>query len=160
EFKSEAVLTGGNGAFDASRGVVYINDKFVNDPAMAAQIYSEETGHFLDTKLNKTDTPGDEGEMFRRLLHGEKLTAEQKAEIRADDDHGVIYVNGKATEVEFWNPFKAVAKAVTGAAKAVGHAVSGAASAVGHAVSSAASAVGHAVSSAVKTAWGGTTSFF
>jgi hypothetical protein len=150
EFKSEAVLQGGNGAFDASRGVVYINDKFMNDPATAAQVYSEETGHFLDTKLNKTDTVGDEGEMFRRLLHGEKLTAQQKAEIRADDDHGVIYVNGKATEVEFWNPFKAVAKAVTGAAKAVGHAVTGAAKAVGHAVTGAAKAVGHAVTGAAK----------
>src|SRR5262245_51852335 len=105
EFQSEQTLQGANGAYDASRNVVYLNDKFKNDPQKAAEIYSEEVGHFLDTKLNKTDTLGDEGEMFRRLLHGEKLTNAQKAEIRADNDHGVINVNGKQTEVEFWNPF-------------------------------------------------------
>jgi len=161
EFKSEETLQGGNGAFDASRNVVYLNDKFMNDPQKAAEIYSEEVGHFLDTKLNKTDTLGDEGEMFRRLLHGEKLTNAQKAEIRADNDHGVINVNGKQTEVEFWNPFKAVknavkavGNAVSGAAKAVGNAVSGAAKAVGHAVSRAASSVGNWVSGAAKKAGG------
>lgn len=147
EFKSEETLQGGNGAFDASRNVVYLNDKFKNDPQKAAEIYSEEVGHFLDTQLNKTDTLGDEGEMFRRLLHGEKLTKEQKAEIRAENDHGVIYVNGKATEVEFWNPFKAVKNAV----KSVGKAISNGAKAVGHAISDGAKAVGHAVSGAAKS---------
>jgi hypothetical protein len=70
EFKSDAVLRGGNGAYDSSRNVVYINDKYVQDPARAAKVYAEEVGHFLDTKLNKTDTPGDEGELFRKLLAG------------------------------------------------------------------------------------------
>ena len=144
EFQSEETLQGANGAYDASRNVVYLNEKFMNDPQKAAEIYSEEVGHFIDKQLNKSDTLGDEGEMFRRLLHGEKLTNEQKAEIRAENDHGLIYVDGKATEVEFWNPFKAVKNAV----KAVGNAISDGAKAVGGAISDGAKAVGNAVSGA------------
>jgi hypothetical protein len=161
ESQSEQTLQGANGAYDASRNVVYLNDKFMNDPKKAAEIYSEEVGHFLDKQLNKFDTLGDEGEMFRRLLHGEKLTNQQKAEIRAENDHGVIYVNGKATEVEFWNPFKAVKNAVkavgntiSDGAKAVVGAVSDGAKAVGNAVSSAASSVGNWVAGAAKKVGG------
>jgi len=161
ESQSEQTLQGANGAYDASRNVVYLNDKFMNDPKKAAEIYSEEVGHFLDKQLNKFDTLGDEGEMFRRLLHGEKLTNQQKAEIRAENDHGVIYVNGKATEVEFWNPFKAVKNAVkavgntiSDGAKAVVGAVSDGAKAVGNAVSSAASSVGNSVAGAAKKVGG------
>jgi hypothetical protein len=149
EFKPEALLGGGNGAFDGSRNVVYINDKYMDDPTRAAKVYSEEVGHFFDTQLKKSDTIGDEGEMFRKLLAGDKLSAADKAAIRADNDHGVINVNGKATKVEF-SIFDDIGKAVSGAAKAVGGAVSGAAKAVGGAVSSAAKAVGGAVSSAAK----------
>jgi hypothetical protein len=64
EFKSEETLQGGNGAFDASRNVVYLNDKFMNDPQKAAEIYSEEVGHFLDTIAQQDRHLGDEGEMF------------------------------------------------------------------------------------------------
>jgi hypothetical protein len=149
EFQADETLQGGFGAYDTSCNVVYINEKFKNDPQKAAEVYSEEVGAYLDTQLNTKDTVGDEGEMFRRLLHGEKLTAEQKAEIRADDDHGVIYVNGKATEVEFWgfpNPIKIVSDGV----KAVGNALSDGAQAVGNAVSGGVKAVGNALSDGFK----------
>lgn len=130
EFQSAATLQGGLGAYDGERNVVYLSDRFVGDPAGAAQVYSEEVGHALDRKLNRADTPGDEGEMFRRLLAGEKLGAAERAAIQAENDHGVITVDGKQVAVEFWNPFKAVGKAIEGAAKAVGNAVGGAAKAV------------------------------
>ncbi|MCY1020155.1 hypothetical protein [Pyxidicoccus sp. MSG2] len=145
-------LNGANGAYDAESGTVYINQDL--DPALAASTYVEEAGHHLDTKLNSKDSAGDEGELFRRILSGEKLTPSQVSEIRAENDKGTIYVDGKAKEVEFWNPFKAAAKAVGSAVKAVGGAISSAASAVGNAVGSAAKAVGSAAS-AVGSAIGG-----
>jgi hypothetical protein len=49
-------------------------------------VYSEEVDAFLDTKLNTSDSIGDEGELFRKLLAGQNLTAEEKAAIRADND--------------------------------------------------------------------------
>ena len=165
EFESDEVLRGGHGAYDASRNVVYINEKFLDDPETAAQIYSEEVGAYLDTQLNTSDTVGDEGEMFRRLLHGEQLSATEKAAIRADDDHGVIYVNGKATEVEFWfgsdfvdavaDGAKAVGGAIVDGANAVGGAIVDGAKAVGGAIVDGAKAVGGAIADAAGWAWGG-----
>lgn len=95
KFASNSDMRGANGAYDAKSGSVYINDKLKNDPSLAASTYVEEAGHHLDTKLNKTDTPGDEGEMFRRVLGGEKLSKKQLATIRNENDKGTILVNGK-----------------------------------------------------------------
>ena len=123
-----SVLGGANGAYNAAEGVVYINRDL--DSATAASTFVEEAGHHIDAQINTVDTAGDEGEMFRRLLAGEKLSASQIADIRAEDDKGVIEVDGKMVEVEFWNPFKAVAKAVKGVAKAVASVAKGVARSV------------------------------
>ena len=96
-------LGGGNGAYNAAEGVVYINrDVVAADPAKATQVYVEEAGHHLDAKLNKVDAAGDEGELFRRTLAGEKLSDTEVAAIKSQDDHGTITVDGKQVEVEFW----------------------------------------------------------
>ncbi|GMU00927.1 hypothetical protein KH5H1_50470 [Corallococcus caeni] len=149
---SAETLNGANGAYDAESGTVLINASL--DPSLAASTYVEEAGHHLDTKLNTEDTQGDEGELFRRILSGEKLSPTQVADIRAENDKGTIVVDGKAKEVEFWNPFKAIGDAVGGAAKAVGNAVGSAVNAVGSAVTSAAKAVGSAVTTAAKAVGG------
>jgi len=139
QYVDAEVLGGANGAYNAEEGVVYINKDL--DPATAAQTFVEEAGHHLDAQLNTSDTQGDEGEMFRRVLAGEQLTSQQVAEIRNENDMGTITVDGKEVQVEFWNPFKAVADA----AKAVGNAVVDGAKAVGNAVVDGAKAVGNAV---------------
>jgi len=102
EFVSAETLQGGYGAYDSANNKIYLNESLQNQPALAAQVYAEEVGHFLDTQLRTTDSAGDEGELFRRLLSGESLSGSQVAEIRAENDHGVIEVNGKKVSVEFW----------------------------------------------------------
>jgi hypothetical protein len=103
QFVDAGTLGGANGAYDAQRGVVYINrDLAASDPGKAAQTFVEEAGHHLDAKLNTSDTQGDEGEMFRRVLAGEQLGAQQVAAIRNENDKGTIVVDGKRVEVEFW----------------------------------------------------------
>ena len=76
-------------------GTVLINESL--DPSLAASTFVEEAGHHLDTKLNTQDTQGDEGELFRRILSGEKLSPTQVADIRAENDKGIIKVDGKDT---------------------------------------------------------------
>lgn len=129
QFVDAAALGGANGAYDKESGTVFLNKDL--DSATLAQTFVEEAGHHLDAQLNTVDAQGDEGELFRRLLGGEKLNKTQLQEIRAENDKGTITVNGKTIEVEFWNPFKAVANAVKGAVKAVGSAVSGVVKGVG-----------------------------
>ncbi len=157
EFRSNETLNGGNGAYDAGRNIIYVNEKFKSDPTRATKVFTEEVGHFLDTKLNKTDRVGDEGEMFRRLLGGERLSAAQKAAIRADDDHGVITVDGKKTEVEF-SIFDDIGGAISKGAKAVGGAISDGAKAVGGAISGGAKAVGGAIAGGAKAVGSGVAS--
>ncbi|SVD72642.1 uncharacterized protein METZ01_LOCUS425496, partial [marine metagenome] len=158
-FASNEALGGANGAYDTQAGVVYLNENLRSNPRLAAQTFVEEAGHHLDSKLNQSDTVGDEGEMFRRVLSGEALTAAQVHDIRTEDDTGTITVDGKEIEVEFWNPFKAVGNAISSAAKAVGNAISGAAKAVGNAVVGAAKGVADGVVSVVKGVAGGVKSF-
>jgi len=142
KFVDAATLHGANGAYSAEEGVVYINkDMAASDPAKAAQTFVEEAGHHIDAKLNTADTQGDEGEMFRRILSGEQLSEAQINEIRSDDDHGTITVDGKQVQVEFWDPFGAIADA----AKAVGGAIVDGAKAVGGAIVDGAKAVGNAI---------------
>lgn len=149
------VLGGAHGAYDSESGTVFLDRALMGNPALAASTYVEEAGHHLDAKLNTVDSRGDEGELFRRVLSGEKLTQAQVAEIRGENDKGIIHVGGKAVEVEFWNPFKAIGNA----AKAVGNAVSGAAKAVGNAVVNTAKGVGNAVVSVGKGVLGAAKTF-
>ncbi|WP_216669123.1 hypothetical protein [Corallococcus exiguus] len=152
---SAETLNGANGAYDAESGTVLINESL--DPSLAASTYVEEAGHHLDTKLNTEDAQGDEGELFRRILSGEKLSSKQVADIRAENDKGTIVVDGKAKEVEFWNPFKAIGDAAKAVGNAIGGAVTTAAKAVGGAVTTAAKAVGGAVTTAAKAVGGAVT---
>lgn len=134
KFVSRETLQGGNGAYNAEEGVVYIAED-LKGSELAASTFVEEAGHHLDTLVNKSDTQGDEGEMFRRLMAGEKLTASQINGIRNENDHGTITVDGKTIAVEFWNPVKSIKNA----AKKVGGAIKDAAKAVGGAIKKGAS---------------------
>ena len=152
EFVDGKTLQGGNGAYDAQSGVVYLNSDLRHNPALLAQTYVEEAGHHLDAQLNKSDTVGDEGELFRRILAGESLSHAQISAIKSENDKGTIYVAGKAIEVEFWNPFKAignavksVVKGVVKVAKGIGNAVAGVARTVGKAVKGVVEGAAHVV---------------
>jgi hypothetical protein len=134
QWVGEDVLGEANGAYDGKSGTVFLNRALQQHPALAASTYVEEAGHHLDAQLNTVDSAGDEGELFRRILSGERLTQAQIADIRAENDKGIIHVDGKEVAVEFWkNPFKAVGKAISGTAKAIGKAVSNTAKDVGNA---------------------------
>ena len=111
EWVGADVLGEAHGAYDAESGKVLLNASLQGNPELAASTFVEEAGHHLDAQLNTKDSLGDEGELFRRVLGGEKLTQAQVAEIRAENDKGSIQLHGKSVEVEFWKPFKALKKA-------------------------------------------------
>lgn len=121
----DAALNGAPGAYDNQASVVYLNRSLLNDPAQAATVYMHEVGHHLDNKLNKTDTLGEEGELFQRVMSGEKLTAAQEAEIRTRESQGTAQIGGQNVNVEYWGAFKKIAKGIGNAFKSVGKAVSG-----------------------------------
>ena len=57
-------------------------------------VLTEELGHHLDGLLNAVDTPGDEGELFARLLASEKLSAADLSALRTQTDQTQVLING------------------------------------------------------------------
>ena len=131
EIRSDAHFTdvsGGQGegvgqaAYSQDRDTIYLSQSVLEaDEETALRILTEEVGHALDARLNSTDALGDEGEIFAAIMEGRELSAEELAAMRADNDRGVIIIDGERVEVEFFfkKAFKKIKKALKGAVKAV-----------------------------------------
>lgn len=112
-FVSDRDMHGAEAGYDNASRTVFINQDLVNNPAKMAEVFVEEAGHHLDNLLSKTDSKGDEGELFRRLIGGENISAAQEADIRAFDDKGTVTVDGRTIQVEnFFGAFKKAFKSV------------------------------------------------
>ena len=90
------------GAYSAENDTIYISEELLNaDPELAATVLLEEIGHAIDTRVNDSDSQGDEGEIFGRLVGGETLSESELEAIRAEDDSGTIVIGGVRVEVEY-----------------------------------------------------------
>ncbi len=65
-----------NGAFSQDTGKIYLNQDFVNENVgnidVIAGVLLDQYGHFIDSMINETDAPGDEGYIFARLVQRER----------------------------------------------------------------------------------------
>ncbi|MFN7228449.1 MAG: hypothetical protein ACK5UG_05280, partial [Synechococcaceae cyanobacterium] len=96
-------MAGAAGAYAIQSGTIYLNADWLlgASPAQVQAVLSEELGHHLDGLLNTSDTPGDEGELFAALLHGNGMvSAEQRQRLLAENDHGSVLLNGELLAVE------------------------------------------------------------
>lgn len=91
-----------NGAFSGSNGKVYLAQEFVdtNDEEAIAHLLTEELGHYLDYELNPTDSLGDEGDIFSRLVRGENIDATTLQALKAENDHASVTLNGQVIIIE------------------------------------------------------------
>ena len=51
----------------------------------------DQYGHFIDSQINETDAPGDEGYIFTRLVKGE--IGEQELVVLQEEDNDKVTVN-------------------------------------------------------------------
>jgi hypothetical protein len=109
-FVDHKTLREARGAYDKGNGVIFLADDLRENSWVTAATFLEELGHHLGALLQTSDTPGDEGELFRRLVLGEHLSSEELARVRQEDDSGSILVDNKKIEVEFWGIPKFVKK--------------------------------------------------
>jgi hypothetical protein len=97
-------ISGANGAFAAETNKIYLSSNFLtqnaNHPNAITSVVLEEIGHFIDSRLNATDSPGDEGDIFSRLVRGVAISANELAELKVEDDHAWVSIGGKSTEIE------------------------------------------------------------
>jgi LysM repeat protein len=111
------------GAYAQETDTIYISRELLHsDPSHAGRILMEEMGHGIDARINTSDAVGDEGEIFSKLMHGDKISAEEMAVLKADNDTGVVQINGRNVTVEYgW--FKKLCKAVSHGVQSVVKAV-------------------------------------
>ncbi len=90
------------GAYARSTNNIYLAQSIIDaeQPNLISNILLEEIGHFLDAKLNVSDTPGDEGELFSAIVRDIYLSQDQYDGIQSKDDSDFITVNGELISVE------------------------------------------------------------
>ncbi|BAI94225.1 Calx-beta domain-containing protein [Arthrospira platensis NCB002] len=92
-------MNGADGAFDSVTGTVYLSDAIIHSEKLV-DVITEEFGHYIDSQLNEIDSPGDEGELFMRLVNGEALSEADITGLRNQDDWGLIWVGGEPVAVQ------------------------------------------------------------
>ncbi|WP_434222511.1 Calx-beta domain-containing protein [Limnospira platensis CENA597] len=92
-------MNGADGAFDSVTGTVYLSEGVIHSEKLV-DVITEEFGHYIDSQLNEIDSPGDEGELFMRLVNGEALSEADITGLRNQDDWGFIWVGGEQVAVQ------------------------------------------------------------
>jgi RTX calcium-binding nonapeptide repeat (4 copies) len=99
-----ADLGGALGAYAADNHKIYLSQKFVlanqGNPQTIADVLLEEIGHSIDARLNKTDSIGDEGEIFAALVNQRPLSSGELAGLKSQNDQRTLVINGQAIAVE------------------------------------------------------------
>jgi uncharacterized delta-60 repeat protein len=102
------LLHGARGAYDAGSRSIYLSREFLaafhDSPGAVVNVLVEEIGHAVDAQVSAVDAPGDEGALFAALVSGQTLGAAALEAIRAENDHGTITLDGRASAVEFAAP--------------------------------------------------------
>jgi hypothetical protein len=97
-------FNGANGAYAIVNNRIYLSYEFLGQNqgnlGGIVALLLEEYGHYVDGVLNSTDALGDEGAIFASLVLGESLSDETLGQLKAENDAGVITIDGKMIAVE------------------------------------------------------------
>jgi uncharacterized repeat protein (TIGR01451 family) len=104
EIRHTADINGANGAFAAATNKIYLSQEFIinhqGDVGAIARVLLEEFGHWVDTKINTTDPPGDEGSIFAAFVRGDGLNESQLHALKAENDLATVNLDGNLVEIE------------------------------------------------------------
>jgi len=93
-------LKGASGAFSQQTNIIYLSDKHLSNHQVITSILLEEIGHFVDSKINQNDAPGDEGEIFAALVQNQTLDEGEIQKLKQESDRITITVNGETIIAE------------------------------------------------------------
>ncbi|MFM6861607.1 MAG: hypothetical protein ACKPKG_13285, partial [Dolichospermum sp.] len=102
EVLDSSILGNASGAYGTSTNKIYLAANFL-DTATDTDIIAvllEEYGHFIDAHINQTDSAGDEGDIFSRLVRGNILSAATLQALKGENDHATITLNGQEIAIE------------------------------------------------------------
>ena len=108
EIRSAREINDADGAYAADNNTIYLATEFVNqnldNPDAISNVILEEYGHFLDSRFNNLDTPGDEGALFTNYVQQNPLTKSQLTAIRAENDLATVAIDNRIVTIEQANP--------------------------------------------------------
>lgn len=102
EVVNAAALGPARAAYASANGTIYLSDRFVAE-ASQTQLQAallEEFGHAIDARVNATDRPGDEGELFALRVRGLSPSAAEQERILTEDDRRTLTIQGTSLVVE------------------------------------------------------------
>jgi hypothetical protein len=102
EVVSGEVLGNARGAYAASNDTIYLADRFLLTASTDEidAVLLEEFGHFIDDRINRWDTAGDEGQFFAAVVRQDPLNAQSIAALRSENDGAWITLGGRSIAVE------------------------------------------------------------
>ncbi len=104
EIRSSQDINRGAGAFSKNTNKIYLAEEFAvlhrNHTSAIADILLEETGHWIDAEINTEEAPGDEGAIFSALVRGKILNPQQLQELKTENDHATVILDGEEIEIE------------------------------------------------------------
>jgi Ca2+-binding RTX toxin-like protein len=115
-----ASIASARGAYVSTAKSIVLNGDWLSgaEPAEVLSVLVEEVGHYLDARFNAVDTPGDEGELFSRVLLGQLPSAEERSRMISENDAIVVSLaNGQLAAAEAAETLDPVVR-VTGTAQA------------------------------------------
>ena len=65
-----------------------------------ASVLLQEAGHYVDSRINDLEAPGDEGAIFSALVRTESLSKQELQRHRAEDDSATITLDGQTIQIE------------------------------------------------------------
>ncbi|NBD32138.1 MAG: hypothetical protein GVY17_03995 [Cyanobacteria bacterium] len=89
---------------------IYLSQEFLaqnlDNPRQVADVIFEEMGHYLDSRLSREDSPGDEGAIFASLVQNQHLGIAELHSLKQEDDHATLNVERQVISVELadWDP--------------------------------------------------------
>lgn len=89
-----------SGAFSQQTNSIYLSDRYLSNHQKITRILLEEIGHFVDSRINQIDTPGDEGAIFAALVQNETLDAGKLERLKNESDRITITVDGQTISAE------------------------------------------------------------
>ena len=102
EVRQSQEIGGAWGAFSAQTNTIYLSESLLtaSQSNQLTAVLLEEIGHYLDSRLNKVDTKGDEGELFSAVVRGINLSPTELTRIQNENDQKQIVLDGKLLTVE------------------------------------------------------------
>jgi subtilisin family serine protease/Ca2+-binding RTX toxin-like protein len=102
EVISSSILDNANGAYASSTNKIYLSDNFLSTATSAAlkALLLEEIGHYVDGQINNIDSQGDEGAIFAALIQGESLDQTTLQNLKTENDHSIMTLNGQNIQIE------------------------------------------------------------